>query len=261
MKKILILILIILSFRAFAQNDLDDAKIIGSITIGNKEVTSVLNETTGCSHKSNLHTKNLFVVGESVKLDMKSNPNQPRIVKPNLPEVVYVDKCPNENDPYHEKRMEILNLPLDSQGVVFSELSPAFKVGVWKDKWKQVKSLNWTDEQLQWINDVENEVLLVPLFTHNPPQQKWNNYQNNIKPLLEERAVNLFSDVTIIVKLINRLADVSLDEPLQQSGNCNTGDDYCSWTCNGCSCTSCDCSSFWGCGTLWLNSCNGFCSQ
>ncbi|PCJ22834.1 MAG: hypothetical protein COA97_12900 [Flavobacteriales bacterium] len=93
MKKLIALFLIAAPFGVFAQNNLHDAKILGSISIGNKEITSVLDETTGCTHKSNLHAKNLFVVGESVKLDMESNPNQPKIIKPNLPEVVFVDKC------------------------------------------------------------------------------------------------------------------------------------------------------------------------
>ena len=46
---------------------------------------------TGCMHKSNLHTKNLFIAGENVSIDMTND----EIIKPNLPERVFVDKCNN----------------------------------------------------------------------------------------------------------------------------------------------------------------------
>ncbi len=94
MKKLFTLILTGCALGVFAQNILHDAKIIGSVDVGNKQITSVLDETTGCSHKSTLHTKNLFVAGESVKIDIKDgNGNESEIIKPNLPEVVFIDKC------------------------------------------------------------------------------------------------------------------------------------------------------------------------
>lgn len=248
-------ILTLTTFGASAQNNLHNAKIQGSITIGNQEMTSVLDETTGCVHKSTLHTKNLFVVGESIKLDIKNNNQQSKIIKPNLPENVFVDKCKEQNDPYHEKRMEIIQLPLNEQKVVFSGLNPAFKVGVWKDKWKQVKSLNWTTAQGEWIDDVE-KILIQPLFTHNPPHKLWNDFQNNIQPSLESKASTLF-DRTTLIKMVSRISDVVPDEPLKRSGECSTKSNYCDdrGACDACH----DCGSFWGCGFLWIYSCDGYC--
>ncbi len=104
MKKLLTLVLTTTAFGAFSQTNLHDAKILGSISIGNQEITSVLDETTGCNHKSTLHTKNLFIVGENVKLDIKENGNQSKIIKPNLPEIVFVDKC-NGGNPKDEFQM------------------------------------------------------------------------------------------------------------------------------------------------------------
>lgn len=87
----IIITTIITSFKYLPsnQNNLHEATVLGSVNIGNKEITSVVDVVTGCMHKSNLHTKNLFIAGENVSIDMTNN----EIIKPNLPERVFVDKC------------------------------------------------------------------------------------------------------------------------------------------------------------------------
>lgn len=53
---------IFISLNSIAQNDdLHDAKIIGSIAVGSQEVTSVYDEVTGCNHKTSLHSAGIFL--------------------------------------------------------------------------------------------------------------------------------------------------------------------------------------------------------
>lgn len=84
-----------ISLSLFSQTTiLHQARVLGSVPIGNnKEVTSIIDEITNCSHKSLLHSKGLFVVGEMVSLEFSDADKLPKIIKPNLPEVIFVDKC------------------------------------------------------------------------------------------------------------------------------------------------------------------------
>ena len=74
-----------------------DATILGSINIGNQEITSVYDEVTDCTVKSSLHSQHLFEVGESVKLDTEESAQQSKIIKLNMSEKIYTEKCNNGN--------------------------------------------------------------------------------------------------------------------------------------------------------------------
>jgi hypothetical protein len=82
------------SFNTNAQNTLHEAKVVGSFDLGNKEVTAIQDEVTGCVHKSEPHTKGLFQPNDNVKLDFGGNNQMAEIIKLTLPEQVYADrKC------------------------------------------------------------------------------------------------------------------------------------------------------------------------
>jgi len=119
MRKVITLFLAGSTLGVFAQNNLHDGKIIGTVNIGNKQISSVLDEITGCSHKSSLHTKNLFVAGENVKIDIKDG-NDSEIIKPNLPEVVYIDKC-NSGNPQNDKSPYSADNYMDRYGIIVRE--------------------------------------------------------------------------------------------------------------------------------------------
>ena len=83
--------------------------------IGKQEVTTIEDKLTGCIHKSELHAKDLFQQNESIKLNFNSDLQMGEIIKPNLPEVVYVNrKCgtlsPKNVNPYEWVGIEHNNL-------------------------------------------------------------------------------------------------------------------------------------------------------
>ena len=104
MKQVKMLIAVVamaigISFNANAQNTLHDAKVVGSFDLGNKEVTAIQDEVTGCTHKSEPHTKGLFQPNDNVKLDFGKNKQMAEIIKPMLPEPVFANrKCGELND-------------------------------------------------------------------------------------------------------------------------------------------------------------------
>jgi hypothetical protein len=74
-------------------NTVHSAKIIGSIAIGNEEISSVIDLETGCTHKTFLHTTGLFSENEIVQISFKSHGELAEIIKYELSETVFVNKC------------------------------------------------------------------------------------------------------------------------------------------------------------------------
>ena len=92
MKKIITLFFLALSAGLFAQDYEKEGKVLGSIEIGNQEVTSIIVESTGCIRKTNVHMKGLFSMDEIVHLRETNNKKQYEVTKPNLSKNVYTDK-------------------------------------------------------------------------------------------------------------------------------------------------------------------------
>jgi hypothetical protein len=94
MKKLIyFLSVVVLSTGLHAQNEeLHDAKIIGSFELGSKEVTTIYDEVTGCERKTSPHTKHLFTPNESVQVKIVGNKQMAEVIKPYLPEKVYTNK-------------------------------------------------------------------------------------------------------------------------------------------------------------------------
>lgn len=194
MKKLITFILTTCAVSVFAQGNLHEAKIIGSVTIGNKEVTSILDEFTGCSHKSTLHTKNLFVAGEQVKIDM----NKMKVIKPNLPENVFVDRCKDgdnkdNQDPYSP------NNYMDSYGAIIRE---AIIETNNMNKVHMIDKEDFTKEQL-WK---DNYLLLVTEKFNNIPQQNISSY------ILGNFGTTLFNTYVDNIKVDNRTAIISISK-------------------------------------------------
>jgi hypothetical protein len=61
---------------------------MGSIAIGDKEITSVFDLETECSHKPFVHAAGIFVDNEEVQIFFKSNGGLAEIRKADLNEVV-----------------------------------------------------------------------------------------------------------------------------------------------------------------------------
>lgn len=100
MKKFIFLIALVSIVGSLsAQNEtINNARIIGSYEIGNNEVTTVLDEVTGCIRKTSPHTKGLFLPNESVQVRISTTGEMAEIIKPSLPEQVYANKqCSNNN--------------------------------------------------------------------------------------------------------------------------------------------------------------------
>lgn len=99
MKKLIYSLFVVLSATtSYAQNDeMHNAKIIGSFELGSKEVTTIYDEVTGCERKTSPHTKNLFTPNESVQIKISENNQMAEVIKLDLPEQVYANKnCQNE---------------------------------------------------------------------------------------------------------------------------------------------------------------------
>lgn len=98
MKKLIYSLIFVLSTTTYyAQNEeMHNAKIIGSFELGIKEVTTIYDEVTGCERKTSPHTKNLFVPNESVQIKISDNKQLAEIIKQDLPEQVFTNKnCGN----------------------------------------------------------------------------------------------------------------------------------------------------------------------
>jgi len=165
----------------------------------------------------------------------------------------------NSNRVGGDVRAQLLMLPLDSQRIAYSKLSPASKNAVWKDKFEQVMSLQWTPEQRQWLDELHD--LIVPALFVNESNQHVN-FTKNIQPDLVAEAINIFDTLTFI-QIIDRIEDVTVGIPPSTGGdtrkaNCNTD----SWfSCD--DCIPCmggiNCDIGGGCGFLWLWECDGIC--
>lgn len=94
MKKLInSLFVAVLTTVSFAQNEeVHDAKIIGSFEIGNKEVTTIHDEVTGCNRKTSPHSKNLFTPNEDVQIKISDNKQMAEVIKLSLPEQVFTNK-------------------------------------------------------------------------------------------------------------------------------------------------------------------------
>lgn len=78
---------------SFAQNEvIHAATVLGSFALGDEEVTSFYDEDSQCERKSNAHSKNLFIVNESVQVKISDTKDLAEIVKEGLSEEVFVNK-------------------------------------------------------------------------------------------------------------------------------------------------------------------------
>ncbi len=91
------LIITLFTTTYYAQNEeLHNAKIIGSFELGAKEVTTIYDEVTGCERKTSPHSKNLFVPNEPVQIKISDNKQMAEVIKQDLPEQIFTNKhCGN----------------------------------------------------------------------------------------------------------------------------------------------------------------------
>ncbi len=105
-----------------AQTITKNVKVLGSFDYGQKEITSFLEEPTGCIRKSNPHDKGLFVVNETVQIEIQENKQQAEVIKPNLIERVFVDKnCGNNNFDYSVLSAEQKIIEFDKIGQIHND--------------------------------------------------------------------------------------------------------------------------------------------
>lgn len=75
-----------------AQNTTKSVKVVGSFDYGQKEITSFVEEPTGCIRKSSPHQKGIFVSNEIVQIEIDENKQMAEVIKLNLNEKVFVNK-------------------------------------------------------------------------------------------------------------------------------------------------------------------------
>jgi hypothetical protein len=103
MKKIIYTTLFVLATSfGFSQNNgqnnetVNHGRVIGSFDLGTQEVTTLIDEETGCVRKSSPHSKGLFNPNEAVEIVLKGNKQMAEIRKPSLSEKVFANKNCNE---------------------------------------------------------------------------------------------------------------------------------------------------------------------
>ena len=107
MKKLIYSLFVVLSSTtSFAQNEeLHNAKIIGSYELGTQEITTIFDEVTGCERKTSPHSKDLFIPNETVQIKISGNKQMAEVIKQSLPEQVFTNKkcgfsVSNAQNPY-----------------------------------------------------------------------------------------------------------------------------------------------------------------
>lgn len=100
MKKILfvcIAVTVMCSAAILVPNTRHSAKVMGSIDIGNKQVTAILDQVTNCIHKSQPHEKNIFTYGEDIELEISNSGEKIEVIKPNMLQKIFVHpKCKDD---------------------------------------------------------------------------------------------------------------------------------------------------------------------
>lgn len=157
-KTISILVLSISTSFVFAQNaTTHSGKIIGSFDLGSKEVTTILDETTGCTRKSTPHTKGIFIPNETVQLIIKENKQLAEVVKPSLPEQVYANKkCQGSVEELTSDQISFLQ-----------ELNIALNVIIDENISDAVPSIINPYTQF----GVDNRIVVEQIYTNNPNKQ------------------------------------------------------------------------------------------
>lgn len=97
---------LIISFSSInAQILVNSGKVIGSINIGDKEFSSILDETRNCILRTSIHESNKYRVNEIVKIKTQLNSNKGEIIQlvSKTNEKVYVDFTDCDNKSIYEK--------------------------------------------------------------------------------------------------------------------------------------------------------------
>lgn len=174
---------------------------------------------------------------------------------------------------------EFISAPKNYQIAMFKISSPSKKLQLWNDKLESVMNLDWNEQELAHLMKLKNS-LTLDMFAD---PSKFDAFRPKMKDWTEEAKSKLGWSKQTIMSIVS-----SMDIPTDKQGNfvkkdskaflrtisaldevgtpscdCNKTADYCSgWTGGGafkCSSNPCNASSS-GCGTFWLDACNGYCA-
>jgi len=148
----------------FSQNNetTNNVRVIGSFDLGSQEVTTILDETTGCVRKTSPHSKGLFTAGEIVKLKISETANKAEVLKQGLVELVFTKKWCNSEDVIQD--LEFSNQDVTTISEFFSILKIAL-IDLTKNE--QVKTIvnqtvqNSASNERIYLSYLQKELALI----------------------------------------------------------------------------------------------------
>jgi len=172
MKKLIYLSLFMLvTGFGFSQNNetINNGKIIGSFELGSKEVTTILDETTGCVRVSSPHTTGLFVPNENVELVINEDHQMVEVRKPSLFEQVFANKqCKETSDRIltDEQIEEIGRIHNESLELAFTDFDFGVtnKTQELKERMIKVSNEHYNIDSLSWLStelDLDNNMNIL----------------------------------------------------------------------------------------------------
>ena len=155
----------------------------------------------------------------------------------------------------HELRMSITRLDPSLQRKVFRAQSAEVKSDIWKDKFENILSHEWSPAQLKMINELKEE-MAPQLFVEGSAENL--NFAKNFSPRWKERLKVAFGP-ELAENLFGRLENMGVAQRAivgDPDCACSKNDDW----CIGKTCTVGGCNTQnWGCGTIWIYYCTGIC--
>ncbi|PJB14758.1 MAG: hypothetical protein CO118_06835, partial [Flavobacteriales bacterium CG_4_9_14_3_um_filter_32_8] len=99
-KTVLLLTIVIVAYLSGKAQNLHEATVLGVVSIGNKDIATINELSTGYLYKTTLYQQGLLIANELVNLDFNNNQNeeQAKVVKPNLNQTIFAFKETN-NEP------------------------------------------------------------------------------------------------------------------------------------------------------------------
>lgn len=179
-------------------------------------------------------------------------------------------------------RAEWKTLPASKKRAAYVAFTPQQKISFWKEKLTNVMSMDWTKEEqahIKLVYDFVNEhpdffggdgltgeqLNVLDLFFYKWVDVAQNEFGWDMKLIAAIAAYGGDFEIDASTKGRKRVVTDIFDDRLDDmnSCHCNTGmlSDFCNVTGEGmCEDVKCE-GSDWGCGWIWLDDCNGRCSE
>jgi len=122
-QKLLLIISLFVSSMIYGQVEMREGEVMGNIAIGNKEVTAILDKSTGCVHKTDLHKKGMFLDHEQVQIKEGTNNSRDEIIKPEMPERVFINEGCGNSDYSQDLTKGIKDLKIPSNRRIVTQLA------------------------------------------------------------------------------------------------------------------------------------------